>query len=243
MRSSSKNRPDVVQFGIMNILLVEDDLELGNGIRIALQDQAMQVVWVRRLSEAQRQMEDLAFDVVLLDLGLPDGDGIELLTRLRRDRQTTPVLILTARDALHDRLHGLDSGADDYLVKPFALAELLSRVRALARRSFGMVGETLEVRGLAMHLPTMRVTVADGDVELSPSEFELLGFLLRRLDRVVTRRTLEEQVLRGGSENVSNVLDVHMSNLRRKIGEGYIRTVRGVGYVVDRQPPKRGTRP
>ena len=227
----------------MNILLVEDDLELGNGIRIALQDQAMQVVWVRRLSEAQRQMEDLAFDVVLLDLGLPDGDGIELLTRLRRDRQTTPVLILTARDALDDRLHGLDSGADDYLVKPFALAELLSRVRALARRSFGMVGETLEVRGLAMHLPTMRVTVADGDVELSPSEFELLGFLLRRLDRVVTRRTLEEQVLRGGSENVSNVLDVHMSNLRRKIGEGYIRTVRGVGYVVDRQPPKRGARP
>lgn len=227
----------------MNILLVEDDLELGNGIRIALQDQAMQVVWVRRLSEAQRQMEDLAFDVVLLDLGLPDGDGIELLTRLRRERQTTPVLILTARDALDDRLHGLDSGADDYLVKPFALAELLSRVRALARRSFGMVGETLEVRGLAMHLPTMRVTVADGDVELSPSEFELLGFLLRRLDRVVTRRTLEEQVLRGGSENVSNVLDVHMSNLRRKIGEGYIRTVRGVGYVVDRQPPKRGARP
>jgi len=227
----------------MNILLVEDDLELGNGIRIALQDQAMQVVWVRRLSEAQRQMEDLAFDVVLLDLGLPDGDGIELLTRLRRERQTTPVLILTARDALDDRLHGLDSGADDYLVKPFALAELLSRVRALARRSFGMVGETLEVRGLSMHLPTMRVTVADGDVELSPSEFELLGFLLRRLDRVVTRRTLEEQVLRGGSENVSNVLDVHMSNLRRKIGEGYIRTVRGVGYVVDRQPPKRGARP
>lgn len=243
MRSSSKNRPAVVQFGTMNILLVEDDLELGNGIRIALQDQAMQVVWVRRLSEAQRQMEDLAFDVVLLDLGLPDGDGIELLTRLRRERQTTPVLILTARDALDDRLHGLDSGADDYLVKPFALAELLSRVRALARRSFGMVGETLEVRGLAMHLPTMRVTVADGDVELSPSEFELLGFLLRRLDRVVTRRTLEEQVLRGGSENVSNVLDVHMSNLRRKIGEGYIRTVRGVGYVVDRQPPKRGARP
>jgi two-component system response regulator QseB len=226
----------------MNILLVEDDLELGNGIRIALQDQAMQVVWVRRLSEAQRQMEDLAFDVVLLDLGLPDGDGIELLTRLRRERQTTPVLILTARDALDDRLHGLDSGADDYLVKPFALAELLSRVRALARRSFGMVGDTLEVRGLAMHLPTMRVTVADCDVELSPSEFELLGFLLRRLDRVVTRRTLEEQVLRGGSENVSNVLDVHMSNLRRKIGEGYIRTVRGVGYVVDRQPLKRGAR-
>lgn len=227
----------------MNILLVEDDLELGNGVRIALQDQAMQVVWVRRLSEAQRQLEAAAFDVVLLDLGLPDGDGIELLIRLRRERQSMPVLILTARDALDDRLHGLDSGADDYLVKPFALAELLSRVRALARRSFGMIGDTLEVRGMSMHLPTMRVTVGEQDVELSPSEFELLGFLLRRLDRVVTRRTLEEQVLRGGSENVSNVLDVHISNLRRKIGDGYIRTVRGVGYVVDRQPPKRGSRP
>ena len=243
MRSSCWRGQVVVQSVAMNILLVEDDLELGNGVRIALQDQAMQVVWVRRLSEAQQQLETVAFDVVLLDLGLPDGDGLELLTRLRRERHTTPVLILTARDALDDRLHGLDSGADDYLVKPFALAELLSRVRALARRSFGMVGETLEVRGLSMHLPTMRVSVGDDDVDLSPSEFELLGFLLRRLDRVVTRRTLEEQVLRGGSENVSNVLDVHISNLRRKIGDGYIRTVRGVGYVVDRQPPKRGARP
>ncbi len=227
----------------MNILLVEDDLELGNGVRIALQDQALQVVWVRRLSEAQRQLEAAAFDVVLLDLGLPDGDGIELLTRLRRERQTTPVLILTARDALDDRLHGLDSGADDYLVKPFALAELLSRVRALARRSFGMLGDALEVRGLSMHWSTMRVSVDGRDVELSPSEFELLGFLLRRLDRVVTRRALEEQVLPGGSGNTSNVLDVHMSNLRRKIGEGYIRTVRGVGYVVDREPVRRGGRP
>lgn len=227
----------------MNILLVEDDLELGNGVRIALQDQAMQVVWVRRLSEARQQLGAAAFDVVLLDLGLPDGDGIDLLIRLRRERQGTPVLILTARDALDDRLHGLDSGADDYLVKPFALAELLSRVRALARRSFGMMGDALEVRGLSMHLPTLRVSVNDRDVELSPSEFELLGFLLRRLDRVVTRRTLEEQVLRGGSENISNVLDVHISNLRRKIGDGYIRTVRGVGYVVDRRPPRRGARP
>jgi two-component system response regulator QseB len=150
------------------------------------------------------------------------------------------VLILTARDALEDRLAGLDSGADDYLVKPFALAELLSRVRALARRSFGLVNDTIEIRQLALHEATMRVTVDERAVELSRSEFELLCLLMKRADRVLTRRVLEEQVLPGGLDNESNVLDVHMSNLRRKIGPGYIRTVRGVGYVIDRAAPAKG---
>ena len=119
----------------MNVLLVEDDLDFGNGIRTALADQSMDVVWVRRLTEAMAALDTRAPDIVLLDLGLPDGDGITLVTYLRRRQEPLPVLIMTARDALSDRLLGLDSGADDYLVKPFALAELLSRLRALARRA------------------------------------------------------------------------------------------------------------
>lgn len=223
----------------MKILLVEDDLELGNGIRAALEDQRMQVRWLRRLEAAQAELGYADHDLVLLDLGLPDGDGLALLSRLRERKQNTPVLILSARDALDDRLRGLDGGADDYLVKPFALAELLSRIRALARRSYGMAGETLECRDLVVNVPTMKASVSGRPVDLSPSEFDLLCFLLRRLDRVVPRRTLEDQVLKSNAENVSNVLDVHVSNLRRKLGEGYLRTVRGVGYAIDREPPQR----
>jgi two-component system, OmpR family, response regulator QseB len=219
----------------MNILLVEDDLELGNGVRIALVDQGFSVVWVRRLADAEHALQSSLTDLVLLDLGLPDGDGLTLLKRLRRELQTLPVLILTARDALDDRLAGLDCGADDYLVKPFALAELLSRIRALARRSFGFEGESLTLRGLVLVEATQRVTLDGAAVELSRSEFLLLSTLVKRADRVVTRRTLEEQVLPGGLNNESNVLDVHISNLRKKIGDGYVRTVRGVGYVIDRQ--------
>ncbi|MDX4954519.1 response regulator [Delftia acidovorans] len=220
----------------MRLLLVEDDLDLGNGVRIALCDHAMDVVWVRRLSDALRTLEQQSFEMVLLDLGLPDGDGISLLTRLRREWRRLPVLILSARDSLHDRLHGLDSGADDYLVKPFALAELVSRVRALARRSYGQGDGTLHLRGLSLHEPTRRVSVAGQNVELSRCEFDLLALLLRRMDRVVTRSGIEEEVIPGGSANGSNALEVHVSNLRRKIGPGFIRTVRGIGYVIDSQP-------
>ncbi|CDG81611.1 response regulator [Janthinobacterium agaricidamnosum] len=224
----------------MKILLIEDDLDLGNGVRIALSDQGMDVVWVRTLEDAGRSVEQDSCDLVLLDLGLPDGDGLQLLSRLRRDKRGLPVLILSARDALGDRLRGLDGGADDYLVKPFMLAELLSRVRALARRSYGFDGETIEVRGLLLHAPTRRVSVAGRAVELTASEYGLLKTLLMRTDRVMTRRMLEEQTLPGSQTNASNTLDVHMANLRRKIGEGYIRTVRGVGYVIDQQGPAGG---
>ena len=223
----------------MNILLVEDDIDLGSGVRIALTDQGMTVTWVRRLKEALESLETAVHDIVLLDLGLPDGDGSALLAKLRRERQAVPVLILTARDALSDRVHGLDSGADDYLVKPFALAELLSRVRALARRSYGFDGETIELREIALHEPTMRVTVQGRPVDLSRSEYLLLSALIKRADRVLTRRMLEEQVLPRQASGDSNTLDVHISNLRRKIGDGYIRTVRGVGYVIDKSVANR----
>ncbi|QGZ38354.1 two-component system response regulator QseB [Pseudoduganella flava] len=222
----------------MKILLIEDDLDLGNGVRIALADQGMDVVWVRHLQAADEYLDGERCDLVLLDLGLPDGDGLHLLARLRRGRSDLPVLILSARDALQDRLLGLDTGADDYLVKPFELAELLSRVRALARRSYGFDGTTLELRGLCLHVPTRRVTVQGRPVDLTACEYVLLKTLVMRADRVVTRRCLEEQALPGSQANASNSLDVHIANLRRKVGEGYIRTVRGVGYVIDQEPAR-----
>jgi len=222
----------------MKILLIEDDMDLGNGVRIALRDQGMQVLWVRTLGDAGRHLDHDSCELVLLDLGLPDGDGLALLARLRAAR--LPVLILSARDSLEQRLHGLDSGADDYLVKPFVLAELLSRVRALARRSYGYDGDCVEVRGLQLQVPTRRVSVHGRAIELTASEHALLAALLMRAGRVITRRSLEEHILPGGLANASNTLDVHMGNLRRKIGDGYIRTVRGVGYVIDQHDPRAG---
>jgi len=216
----------------MKILLAEDDFDLATGIRVALQTQGMEVVWVRRIEEALRVLDTEGCDLILLDLGLPDGDGLSVLEPLRRDGARLPVLILSARDGLDDRLKGLDTGADDYMVKPFVLAELLSRVRALARRSYGGDGATFEVRGLWLHEPTQRVRVREMPVSLSRSEFKLLCLLVKRADRVVARRALEQLVLPNGQSQNSNVLDVHISNLRRKIGEGYIRTVRGIGYVI-----------
>ncbi len=220
----------------MRILVVEDNAGIAAGLQANLEQRRYAVDVCTTVAEAWHALEMERFDAVLLDLGLPDGDGISLLTRLRREWRRLPVLILSARDSLHDRLHGLDSGADDYLVKPFALVELVSRVRALARRSYGQGDGTLHLRGLSLHEPTRRVSVAGQNVELSRCEFDLLALLLRRMDRVVTRSGIEEEVIPGGSANGSNALEVHVSNLRRKIGPGFIRTVRGIGYVIDSQP-------
>ncbi|MEH3170745.1 response regulator transcription factor [Enterobacter quasiroggenkampii] len=216
----------------MKILLIEDDLDLGNGVRIALSDQGFDVIWVRRKEDALHQLDVCEPELILLDLGLPDGDGMSLMTRLRQQLKGIPVIILTARGTLQDRLCGLDAGADDYLVKPFILAELLARVRALARRSYGFENEAIEIRGLSLHVPTRRVTVSSLHIDLTASEYALLETLMLRADRVLTRRFLEERIF-GNKENLSNALDVHMGNLRRKIGDGYVRTVRGVGYVID----------
>ena len=224
---------------MMNILLLEDDLDLGEAVRLAFESEGYRVVWVRRLDDAMASLQYSEPELLVLDLGLPDGDGHQLLAWLRREQRKVPALILSARDGLEERLRGLDGGADDYLVKPFALRELLSRVRALARRSYGLEEGLLSLRGLQVHEASMRASLDGRALELSPSEFRLLAALLKRVDRVLTRRFLEEQVL-SGSAAESNVLDVHISSLRRKIGEGYIRTIRGLGYVIDRLPAGAG---
>ncbi|EPF6107594.1 response regulator [Enterobacter cloacae] len=223
----------------MKILLIEDDLDLGNGVRIALADQGLDVIWVRRKEDALHQLAVCAPELILLDLGLPDGDGMSLMAYVRQQLKGIPVIILTARGTLQDRLSGLDAGADDYLVKPFVLAELLARVKALARRSYGYQNEAVEIRGLSLHVPTRRVAVSSRHIELTASEYALLETLMLRADRVLTRRFLEERIF-GAKENMSNALDVHMGNLRRKIGDGYVRTVRGVGYVIDTVAIQKG---
>jgi two-component system response regulator QseB/two-component system response regulator BasR len=218
----------------MRICLLEDDLELGRSLQALLQNADHEVMWLRRIADARLWMAEGGFDAVVMDLGLPDGDGMELLRTLRRNHRKLPLIVITARDAIEDRLDGLDGGADDYLVKPFAGSELLARLRAVARRS-QVDGEPQQaewqLRDLILDEPRMEVRRGAERVPLSRTEFTILLTLIKLPDRVVTRRQLEN---RAPCQMDGRSLDVHISNLRRKIGEGYIRTVRGVGYLVER---------
>jgi two-component system response regulator QseB/two-component system response regulator BasR len=218
----------------MKICLIEDDLELGRALQSALIDAGESVVWVRLAVDARYQLGEQVFDAVLLDLGLPDGDGLDLLRQLRADGQTVPILVITARDSLEDRLIGLDQGADDFLIKPFASAELVARLRAVVRRATGWneLGEAVwKLKDLVLDERRQTLTRGGSIVHLSPTEFSLLHALMRHPDRVLTRREIEAQAL---PNREGQALDMHMSNLRRKIGESYIRTVRGLGYMVER---------
>lgn len=216
---------------VMKILLVEDDLELGRALQAVLLDDGFDAVWVRMAADARRLLAPDAFAAAVLDLGLPDGDGMALLRELRSGGDHLPVVLITARDALEDRLAGFATGADDYLVKPFDMAELLARLRAVLRRTHGASAGSGVWRCGALALDERRKSVASGGVPvpLSRTEYALLLALMQSADRVVTRGELEERAL-AGSESQS--LDVHMSNLRKKIGEQRVRTVRGVGYMI-----------
>ncbi|MEJ6000901.1 response regulator transcription factor [Paucibacter soli] len=220
----------------MRVCLVEDDLVLGRSLQSVLQDAGHEALWVRRAGDARAWLAEQSFDALLLDLGLPDGDGMDLLRLIRQSKPQLPVLVITARDSIEDRLQGLDSGADDYLVKPFVGAELLARLRAVARRAghFGEAGEPQlwRAKDLVLDEARMQLTRAGQPVALSKTEFALLLTLLKFADRVLTRRELEARAL---PHSDSQALDVHMFNLRKKIGEGYVRTVRGVGFVLEKQ--------
>ncbi|MCV2371073.1 response regulator transcription factor [Roseateles oligotrophus] len=226
----------------MNVLLFEDQLELAHQLRSELADYGYRVTWVRQLTSALSQLEGGGIDLVLLDLGLADDAGHSLLQRMRRDWPRTPVLNLTTLDLLGDsRLFGADgNAAHDFLLKPFAPAELRARLRALGCRSFGADTECLDLRGLSLNLGAQRASLNGRPLELSRSEYLLLSALATRADRVQTRRVLEEQIGSSVVGRASNVLDVQISNLRKKLGEGYVRTVRNVGYVIDRRTEPRG---
>ena len=216
----------------MRILLVEDDPLLGDGLRAGLRQQGFQVDWVRDGSAAQRELRSGVYTAAVLDLGLPILDGLDVLTQVRAAGVATPVLVLTARDAVSDRIRGLDGGADDYVVKPIDLAELGARLRALVRRSHGQPRECLQAQGVALDPAARTVTLAGEPVTLSTREFDLLHALMLNPGRVLTRDQLEQHLYAWGREVDSNAVEVHIHHLRRKLGSGLIVTVRGVGYTL-----------
>ena len=218
----------------MRLLLVEDDPALGEGIRVALKPEGYTVDWVQDGRSALHALTHERFDLAILDLGLPDMDGLDVLRRLRERQQAVPVLVLTARDATSDRIQGLDAGADDYLIKPFEVGELTARLRALLRRSFGRPQPVLEHGGVRLDPVSQEVSCRGEVVTLQRKEFLLLHQLMSQPGRVFTRDRLEE-VLYGWSETAaeSNALEVHIHHLRRKLYPELIRTVRGVGYRID----------
>jgi two-component system, OmpR family, response regulator len=213
----------------MRILLVEDDPALGLAVRDFLAREAYAVDWVERLGAARACLPG-DYACVVLDLGLPDGDGLALLPALRRLAAPPPVLILTARDRLTDRIRGLDAGADDYLVKPFDLPELAARLRALARRRVGQRAPTIEVGNLRIDPATRTVTLDGSVVETSAQEYALLLALVQRPGNVLSRKQLEDTIYPLDQGATSNVIEVYVSRLRRKLGRDAIRTVRGHGY-------------
>lgn len=218
----------------MRVLLVEDDVALGEGIRVALKPEGYTVDWVRDGESALHALTHESFDLAVLDLGLPGLDGLEVLKRLRSRSMAVPVMVLTARDATADRIAGLDAGADDYLVKPFEVGELLARMRALLRRGFQRPQPVLEVGPVRLDPATQEVSCHGRPVVLQRKEYLLLLQLMSQPGRVLTRDKLE-QALYGWNEEPaeSNALEVHVHHLRRKLYPELIRTVRGVGYRVD----------
>jgi len=220
----------------MRVLLVEDDRMLGDGVQAGLGAAGFTVDWVRDGESALAALAGEAFAAVLLDLGLPRRDGLSVLAELRRVGNGVPVMILTARDQIADKVRGLDLGADDYLVKPFDLDELAARLRALVRRASGRADVRLRHGDLVLD-PAARTVIQRGEaVSLTSREFDLLNVLLDAAGRVLTRRALEEQLYAWGEALESNALEVHVHHLRRKLGPDLIRTVRGVGYMVDEVP-------
>ncbi len=218
----------------MRVLLAEDDLLLGDGLREGLRQSGFEVDWVRDGVAADRELRSDAYAAAVLDLGLPRLDGVDVLRRVREAGVTTPVLVLTARDAVPDRVRGLDVGADDYVVKPVDLDELAARLRALVRRSNGLARETLCAGEVELDPATRVVRVASADVAPSTREFDLLHALMLAGGRVLSREQLEQQLYAWGREVESNAIEVHVHHLRRKLGSGLIETVRGVGYCVPR---------
>jgi two-component system response regulator QseB len=221
----------------MRILLAEDDALLGDGLRAGLRQQGFVVDWVRDGLAAERELHAEAANYVaaVLDLGLPLKDGLDVLAGLRRNGITLPVLVLTARDAVPDRIRGLDLGADDYVIKPVDLFELGARLRALVRRSAGQPQELLSAQDVRLDPAARTVLRGGAAVSLSTREFDLLQALMLGAGRVLSREQLEQQLYSWGQEVDSNAVEVHIHHLRRKLGADLIQTVRGVGYVLLRE--------
>jgi len=219
----------------MRILLVEDDVSLGEGICTALRRGAFAVDWVRDGAAALMAVRDGGFDLVVLDLGLPRLDGIEVIRQARASGSHVPILVLSARERAADRTLGLDVGADDYLGKPFDTAELQARIRALLRRSAGRAQPTLDTGALHLDPARLSVTWRGRGLDLTRREFALLRLLMEQHGRPLGRETIQQHLYGWDEDVASNAVDVHVHQLRRKLDPGLIRTVRGIGYALDEE--------
>ncbi|TAN82723.1 MAG: response regulator transcription factor [Gallionella sp.] len=216
----------------MRVLVVEDDVLLGDAIQAGLRQSGYAVDWMKDGVSADQALSTEPYAAVVLDLGLPRLSGLEVLRHLRGRNTPIPVLILTARDTVDDRIKGLDAGADDYLVKPFDMGELAARLRALVRRASGSAAPVLHTAGVKLEPAAHRVLYHDQPVELSAREFALLHALMLNAGKVLSRARLEEQLYAWGDEIESNAVEVHIHHLRRKLFPGLIETIRGVGYLI-----------
>lgn len=217
----------------MRLLLVEDDEILGDGLAAGLKMEGYAVDWLTNGRLADEALKTQTYELIVLDLNLPDKDGMSILRDLRNRKDETPVLVLTAKDTIHDRVLGLDSGADDFVIKPFDLGEVCARLRALARRNEGRSTPTIEHRDIVLDPASHQVTFRNEKIELSQKEFEILSFLMSNIGKVVSRSRLEESLYSWDSDIESNTVEVHIHYLRKKLDSGIIRTVRGVGYIID----------
>jgi two-component system OmpR family response regulator len=217
----------------MKVLLVEDDATLASGLSRALTREGFAVDCVARGAEALRHAAVLTPDLIVLDLGLPDMDGVDVLKGLRQRHRTLPILILTARDRLDDKVGALDKGADDYLPKPFEMAELLARLRVMSRRLGTASSSVIEIGAVALDMTRHSLKVEDSaETTLNRREFMIMRALMENAGRVQTRETLEHKLYGAGEEIASNAIEAHISNLRKKLPKGFIKNIRGVGYTI-----------
>lgn len=216
----------------MRVLLVEDDAMIANGLMTALRQEGHAVDWMSDGRSAAAALQASSFDLVLLDLGLPERDGLDVLREARGRGDSTPVIIVTARDEVRDRVAGLDAGADDYIVKPFDLDEVSARMRSVARRRAGRGDPCIEHRGIRLNPVTRAVEHNGAAVSLSAHEYAVLEALLQRPGAVLSRAQLEDRVYGWGEQVESNAIEVYIHTLRRKLGSASIRTLRGVGYTI-----------
>ncbi|MBC3909213.1 MULTISPECIES: response regulator [Undibacterium] len=225
----------------MKVLLVEDDPMIGENIQIALESEANLVDWLSNGEAAETALQFHSYDVLLLDLSLPQRDGMEILKALRKRGDTLPVLVMTARDAVPDRVRGLHAGADDYLVKPFDLDELLARMHALVRRSRGRADTSYICGEVVVNTTTRQVFVGEEQVILSSREWTILDALVARPGAILSRSRLEDQLFGATSEIESNAVEVYIHGLRKKLGQKFIVNVRGVGYMVEKSVVEKST--
>ncbi len=223
----------------MRVLLVEDDELLGDGLRAGLVQYGYAVDWLKDGISADQALKTENFELVVLDLGLPKMTGIQVLQNLRARGLTMPVLILTARESVEDRVKGLDSGADDYLTKPFDLDELCARLRALQRRFSARAEPLLTHEGICLDPASHTVTLNNEPINVSRREFALLQKLMENAGRVLSREHLTQSLYGWGEDVDSNALEVHIHNLRKKFGQTFIRTIRGIGYMIDKSKDEK----